>query len=99
MDTKTIAQHQVIIEPDNIPSQLKKLNCFIRWQYFNDGNDSNKQYKSPVNSQLNRCAYNDENSLLSFNEIVNEVDRGNVQLGLSLGSEGLMLQGNDELYL
>ena len=99
MDAKTIAQHQVIIEPDNIPSQLKKLNCFIRWRYFNDGNDSNKQYKSPVNSQLKRCAFNDKGSLLSFNEIVNEVDRGNVQLGLSLGSEGLMLQGNDELYL
>ena len=99
MDAKTIDQCQVPITPDNIPSQLKKLNCFIRWRYFNDGNDSNKQYKSPVNSQLKRCAFNDKGSLLSFDEIVNEVDRGNVQLGLSLGSEGLMLQGNDELYL
>ena len=44
MDAKTIDQCQVPITPDNIPSQLKKLNCFIRWRYFNDGNDSNKQY-------------------------------------------------------
>ena len=99
MDAKTIDPPQASIAPDNIPSQLKQLNCFIRWRYFNDANEPTKQKKLPVDSQLKHCAYNDESSFLSFNEIVNELDESDVQLGLSLGSEGLRLQDNNDLYL
>ena len=99
MDAKTIDPPQTLIAPDNIPSQLKQLNCFIRWRYFNGANEPTKQKKLPVDSQLKPCAYNDESSFLSFNEIVNELDESDVQLGLSLGSEGLRLQDNNDLYL